>query len=250
MKTKIKPNVIEQRLRLKPKLTKEDIKSIICALPVDKLDWRCRYLPNLLQLWYLTEFIQHSGYGLDTESDSLLKDIKELGQLAGRLGKTLAMPDGGKLRDVVFSETWGAKCITPRKNDLVKADAEIDQLILSASMIEEAANRYVAKQKRTAGRPPNVQSILVMRDIAVIYGWATETKPTRQFDELASKETGPFFNFARAFWRVIFGNEQGVTAAMRHFGSGKESEADPSALFHNLQHPYLPSLLWWKCPPK
>ena len=170
MKTRIGPNLIQERLRLKSRLNKEDIKLIIRALPINKVNRNCRYLPNLLQFWYLLELIEHSRFGPDTKSSSLLKDIKELGQLAGRLSKTLATPDGGKIRDIVFSENWEAKCITPRKNDLVKADAEIDQFILSASMIKEAANRYVAKQKRTVGRPPNLQSLLAMRDIAAIYG--------------------------------------------------------------------------------
>ena len=178
MKTRIGPNLIQERLRLKSRLNKEDIKLIIRALPINKVNRNCRYLPNLLQFWYLLELIEHSRFGPDTESDSLLKNIKELGQLTRRLSKTLATPDGEKLRDVVFSETWEAKYITPTKNDLVKADAEIDQFILSASMIEEAANRYVAKQKRTVGRPPNLQSLLAMRDIAAIYGWVTDTQPT------------------------------------------------------------------------
>ena len=249
MKTQIKPDVIEERLRLKPQLTKEDIKVIIRALPTDKINRNCRYLPNLLQFWYLLELIEHSRFGPDTKSSSLLKNIKELGQLAKRLSKIVAMPDGGKLRDVVISETWEAKCIIPTKNDLVEADAEIDQFILSASMIEEAANRYVAK-KRTVGRPPNLQSLLAMRDIAAIYGWVTDTQPTRQFDVVASKETGPFFNFARACWVVIFGSEYGLTAAMKRWGGDKQNDADTSAIVFNFQHSGLKSLLWWKLPPE
>lgn len=249
MKTKIKPHVIEECLRLKPPLTKDDIKVIIRALPINKVNRNCRYLPNLLQFWYLLELAEHSGFGPGTKSDSLLKNIKELGQLTRRLSKTLAMADGEKLRDVVFSETWEAKYITPTKNDLVKADAEIDQFILSALMIEEAANRYVAK-KRKVGRPRNLQALLVMRDIAAIYGWVTDTQPTRRFDPVASKEMGPFFDFASACWVVIYGNDGGLPSAMKRWARDKRSDADPSALVFNFQHSGLESLLWWKLPPE
>ena len=249
MKTRIGPNLIQERLRLKSRLNKEDIKLIIRALPINKVNRNCRYLPNLLQFWYLLELIEHSRFGPDTKSSRLLKDIKEIGQLTRRLSKTLATPDGEKLRDVVFSETWEAKCITPSKNDLVKADAEIDQFILSASMIEEAANRYVAK-KRKVGRPQSLQSLLVMRDIAAIYGWVTDTQPTRQFDPVASEEMGPFFNFASACWIVIYGNDDGLPSAMKPWARDKRNGADPSAIVFNFQHSGLESPLWWKLPPE
>jgi hypothetical protein len=89
-----------------------------------------------------------------------------------------------------------------------------------------------------------------MRDIAAIYGWVTDTQPTRQFDPVASKEMGPFFNFARACWIVIFGSEDGLISAMKRWAGDKQNDADPSALVFNFQHSGLESLLWWKLPPE
>jgi len=89
------------------------------------------------------------------------------------------------------------------------------------------------KHNRVRGRPRNFVPLLILRDIAELFGWVTGIAPSRQYDSHRSTETGPFYHFASAIWLVIFGNTNGLKSAVRSWGNMKD-ENNRSALIHNM----------------
>jgi len=238
MRSKIKPNFIKALLIARPKLEEREIKTIINALPTITVGPRVRALPNILQRWFQCELIEHSGYGRDSEDQDVLQEIRKLKDFACKIKEMLSTPKGDQLRDIIYTENWEAQGIPPTKKEFKKSEAKLNALLVSVGEIEIAASQYITKQKYSAGRPENIFPILLLRDIAEIYGWVTGEAPSRQYAEKDQSETGPFFNFASAVWTVIFGSTQGLKSAIRRWGDEKQTEYNRSALVFNMELDY------------
>ena len=234
MRSKIKPNFIKALLIARPKLEENEIKTIINALPNKTIESREMALPSILQRWFQCELIEHSGYGRDSEDQDVLQQIRKLKDFACEIQKMLSTPQGDQLRDIIYAENWEAQRISPTKEEFNKSEAKLNALLVSVGEIEVAASQYIAKQKYSAGRPENVFPILLLRDIAEIYGWVTGEMPSRQYAEKDQSETGPFFIFASAVWTVIFGSTQGLKSAIRRWGDERQADQNRSALVFNM----------------
>ena len=230
---KTKTNSLEERLRLQPFITSDQVRSILEALPAQTIDTRLKRLPEALYRWYQTELIEHLGFGPNSEDRDILHKANRLIRSANEIGNLIATPHGDKLRDIIGNKGWEVAGITPTREDLAASEARLDDLMILLGGIETALNEYVLKQKRIRGRPRNFVPLLILLDIAELYGWVTGSTPTRQYDSPRSTETGPFYHFASAIWQVIFGNTHGLKSAVRSWGNMKD-EKDRSALIYNM----------------
>jgi hypothetical protein len=235
MRSKAKSNFVKTLLLARPKLEHDEIRQIINALPAPKKHSRAVAMPDVLQRWYQVELIEHSNFGRDSEYETNLKQARKLKDLASGINELLSMPEGDQLRDIVYDESWELQGISPTKEEFDNAEAKLNAIIASLSEIEVAADQYIQKQRRSAGRPENIFPILLLRDIAELYGWYTGIEPSRQYAEKYQSEVGPFFTFASAVWRVIFGNTQGLKSAIRRWGDEKQSTENRSALIFNMK---------------
>ena len=233
MARKTKTNSLEERLRLQPFITSDQVRSILEALPAQTIDTRLKRLPEALYRWYQTELIEHLGFGPNSEDRDILHKANRLIRSANEIGNLIATPHGDKLRDIIGNKGWEVAGINPTSVDLAASEARLDDLMRFLAEIEKALNEYVFKQKRIRGRPRNFVPLLILLDIAELYGWVTGSTPTRQYDSPKSTETGPFYHFASAIWRVVFGNTHGLKSAMRSWGNLKD-EKDRSALIYNM----------------
>jgi hypothetical protein len=92
--------------------------------------------------------------------------------------------------------------------------------------ISAAAAQPLYKPGR--GQPRNIVAELVLQDLAALFEYVTGLRATRRVDrtgEKAGKETGPFLNFAKAVWPVIFGSDVGLLSQLREWDvyGGKKS---------------------------
>ena len=234
MARKTKTNSLEERLRLQPFITSDQVRSILEALPAQTIDTRLKKLPDALQRWYQTELVEHVGFGPNSEDENLLDKADRLIRSANEIRSLIFTPHGDKLRDIIANKNWEVAGINPTREDLVASDAQLDDLIRLLAEIETALNEYVLKHKRIRGRPRNFVPLLVLRDIAELFGWVMGIAPSRQYDSHRSTETGPFYHFASAIWLVIFGNTNGLKSAVRSWGNMKD-ENNRSALIHNME---------------
>jgi len=235
MRSKIKLNPFRAKLLAHPKLEADEIGQIIIALPDKRIPSRADAMPEVLQRWYQVELIEHSGYGRDSEAKALLKQAKRLKEISCEMKELLSLPHGHQLRDILHTESWEARGIWPTKDEFDAEEAKLNGLLEAVSEIEFTAGRYIQRQRRSPGRPANIFPILLLRDIAELYGWVTGLEPSRQYAEKDQSEAGPFFKFASAIWRVIFGNTQGLRSAIRRWGYEKQSDHNRSALVFNMK---------------
>lgn len=226
-------NSLEERLRVQPIITSDQIRSILEALPSQTPDAQIKKLPEVLKRWYQTELIEHVGFGPNSEDENLLDKANKLIRSANEIKSLILMPHGNKIRDIIANKKWELAGMNPSREDLIAYDAQLDNLIKLLSEIETALQEYALKHKRVRGRPRNMVPVLIMMDIAELYGWATGNSPSRQYDSPRSTETGPFYHFASTIWKIIFGNKIGLQSALKSWGKLKD-ENNRSALYYNM----------------
>jgi hypothetical protein len=82
-----------------------------------------------------------------------------------------------------------------------------------------------------------------LRDIAQIFEWLTGMKATRQVDrkgEGGKGDIGPFWEFAKAIWPLVFRNgKHGLSNAMKNWAEARKKFDEGSSLMANiaLRHP-------------
>ena len=235
MARQIKTNSLGERLRLQPSITSDQAKSILNALPDQTIDTRRKKLPEVLQRWYQTELIEHLGFGPSSEDENLLYKADTLMKSAYEIRNLIATPHGEKLRDIINNKGWEVAGISPTRKDLAASEARLDHLMILLAEIESALYEYASKHKRIRGRPRNCVNLLILLDIAELYGWVTNFEPTRQYDSTRSTETGPFYTLASAIWQIIFENKYGLQYTIKWWAEKKKVDKNfRSALIYNM----------------
>jgi hypothetical protein len=120
---------------------------------------------------------------------------------------------------------------------LEKCPATLQRLAQAA---EHTAGRWVPGPLR----PAMLSRYLVLLDLAAIFQWATGVRAGRRVrtdltEEDAGKEYGPFYDFARAAWPMVFGSEKGLGHAIRTWAKGRAQYSEKSPFISNLalRHP-------------
>jgi hypothetical protein len=112
------------------------------------------------------------------------------------------------------------------------------QRVVATVLIRLLAVQF-GEPKRQRGQPRNLLTYLILEDAAAIFEWYTETKATRQVNRVTSEDTGSFWEFASALWRIIFRNTYGLSSAMKKWGHARVhfQERSPFLLNVDLRHP-------------
>jgi hypothetical protein len=102
--------------------------------------------------------------------------------------------------------------------------------------IAVAAGKPLSRPSR--GQPRNIPVYLVTQDLAAIYEYLTQNEATRIVDRTSHAECGPFYDFARAIWPVVFGQgDDGLAAAIRNWSPWRRREKSPLIANIGLRNP-------------
>jgi hypothetical protein len=92
-------------------------------------------------------------------------------------------------------------------------------------------------------RTEMLKRYLVLQDLAAIYAWATRESAGRRVRTDATEDSGqaygPFWEFARTLWPMVFGSETGLDNAMKTWAKGRRDFGERSPFIVNirLRHP-------------
>jgi hypothetical protein len=216
-----------------PRFTARDVHLIVVSLP-DTVDSRRReLLAEILPEWSYFDLREHLELQnpITPERSVLMQSV---GQCAADL--LLAL----KAIDEVDREVLAAAmALVAGENSLASGWTEISKLIKRIeeeasflSNLEEAARNL----KRGRGQPRKIAARLVMMDIAAIFEWLTDKRPTREGDVGFDAESDPpFWRFAAAIWPVVFGKGNfGLSSAMKNWAEERREHGYESAVMFNI----------------
>ena len=114
-------------------------------------------------------------------------------------------------------------------------EAAPDWLSRLATAADEAGEPIAPRRGRMRDDVP----YLVLLDIAAIFEWATDKKPTRQVDRVTSEGCGGFHCFAAAIWPVVFGSgDDGLSSAIQSWAADQKTYNETSPLIPSIDLRY------------
>jgi hypothetical protein len=185
--------------------TDRDIRLIVHSLPRDVDQKRVEMLPFLLREWAQVDLRWHF---VGTPLPVLARQRKGMAKIAKQaalLIEALDALDGfgrWKLVELVGVVEGLAEGAIFR-NEANKR--KVEEWRRLTTTIATAAGLPQPKPRK--GQPRNEVAALVLMDLAALFGYVTGKRPARDVPrtgEDAHKESGPFLEFARAVWPVIF----------------------------------------------
>jgi hypothetical protein len=185
--------------------TDRDIRLIVKSLPPGVEQQRIEILPLLLREWARVDLRWHS---VNTPLPALAKRRKALEKIAERaaaLIEELDALDGFGRWELVeqFGMAEGLPLLTAVRNHKRRVE---EWRYLTAVM---AAGAVPSQRRPSKGQPRNQIAALVLMDLAALFSYVTGKRAARNVPTTgqdAGKESGPFLEFARAMWPVIFRN--------------------------------------------
>jgi hypothetical protein len=233
-------------MREKKILTNEQIDALIAALPGCKSPHRRDLLPRILKEWCRIDLEEHlsrpTSEQIRAEREQLQKVASRTAKLAEAIAALDLTPRFAVARRLLRPGTNSPK-IGPSFQSSQRMDRRLEtyptRLQQLAPAAEQVTNDWVPPPLRTE----MLKRYLVLHDLAAIYQWATR-KPagrrvTTDVSDSGSKPYGPFWEFAGAVWRVVFGSEKGLDHAMKTWAKGRREFGEWSPLIENmrLRHP-------------
>jgi hypothetical protein len=199
--------------------TDRDIGLIVISLPPGADQQRIEMLPLLLREWARVDLRWHF---VDTPLPVLARqrtDLKRVAKRATALIEALDALDGfGRWKLVEqFGMAEGLSFLTAVRSDENKR--RIDEWRYLIAVI--AAGAAQLQESPSRGQPRKQVAALVLMDLAALFEYATGRRAARDVPrtgEDAHKESGPFLEFARAVWPVIFRNgDYGLVSQLREW---------------------------------
>jgi hypothetical protein len=220
------------------------VKQICASLPEGIDQRRLDLLPSLLNEWSRTELREHLSLDSPTTRRKRKAQWTKVGKCATHLRQALEALDqrgwtwiaqemGREEGSSPFPFTVSRERLAEMKNRL---EREPDFLL----KLTAATQTLIEEDKQPPGQPRAIRAYLVMLDLAAIFEWLTGRKAARGVDRTDHTETGPFFRFAQAIWPVVFGNTQGLKAAMKNFVEARKRYQEHSTFLYNVLHSITP----------
>jgi hypothetical protein len=216
-----------------PVFTPRDVHLIAISLP-DTVDSRRReLLAEILPEWSYFELGEHLRLQnpITPERSNLLQSI---GQCAADLLHALKAVDevDREVLAVEMALVAGESLLASGWTEINKLNTRIAEEASFLSNLEEAARNL----KRGPGQPRKIAARLVMMDIAAIFEWLTDKRPTREGDVGFDAESDPpFWRFAAAIWPVVFGKGNfGLSSAMKNWAEERREHGYESAVMFNI----------------
>ena len=202
-------------------------------------------LPLILEEWGRVDLSEHLAR---KTPEQLRKEQRQLEQVAN-----LAR----ELRDALADLAPAARFTLARRLDAAaapKAEAASDHEVQSEGMLQHLERRQLECLAQTAEvtaarwvplpfRHTTVVQYLVLQDLAAIYEYVIGEVASRRVrgedHPEAGRDYGPFWDFAVVAWRIIFGSNKGLSAALKRWAEARHrfDEASPVIANLALRHP-------------
>jgi hypothetical protein len=218
---------------IKPIFSDASIKSIFDALPRNCRAERAPLLPEVLRTWGEEDLLEHlSREGRTTARRQEEQRRSVAAQARNLIGALVALEETGFMETALRLQMWRADTSmtdTDISAALQRSNDGVDWIIGLAEMLSDRTHMRgigdsepnnssgLTKFRRKKRGPLAIQSYLIILDIAAIFELVSETKPARRTTFNPSKDYGPFWDFAKAVWSTIFGNDKGLSAAVRYW---------------------------------
>jgi hypothetical protein len=216
----------------KPVFSDASIKSIVDALPRNCRAERAALLPEVLLAWGKEDLLEH----LSRESRAAAKRREEQRRSVGAqarelIGAFVALDETGFLDTAIRLQMGRAgtsmmntdiRAACQRSNGGISWIIDLAEVLSDPSHTqgsdrEPKVNPEPVETRRKKLGPVAIQSYLIILDLAGIFKLVSGTQPTRRTTVNPSKDYGPFWEFTRAAWSVIFDNERGLSAAVKYW---------------------------------
>jgi hypothetical protein len=199
--------------------TDRDIGLIQSSLPSGSDPERVGLLPLLLREWARVDLRWHFARTLLPVLARRRGRLKKVAKRAAALIQILDNLEGLDRWELVerlgLAEDLGI--LTAYRNEQNKHRVD-EWRSLTATIATAAAEPPTWKPGK--GQPRNDVAYLVLMDLAALFEYASGLRAGRIVDRHSGEETGPFLNFVRAVWPVIFGKgDAGLSSQLREWAS-------------------------------
>ena len=216
----------------------KELDQIARALPASASAHRLSLLPNVLREWaenYLPEYavVANSRFALEQT-----KRLAKVGSAAVTLQAAMAVlkPDDLTSIALEMGRTDGS---VPMRDRLEHFTEKLMEQSRSLPYLIDGVASLQKRMKSGPGRPRNIITYLVLRDIAAIYEWVSGDKARREVDRARGTEIGAFYHFADAIWPLVFSSaDDGLPAAMKNWSLARRRFREASPLLINIRMNY------------
>ena len=224
----------------------EAVGAIIEALPANVIPERLELLPQLLRDW-----VEHDlPYHLARENRASVRErqrrLLAVAKRAAHLCEALAALDHGDsfwLAIRIATHKTGKSLVRLAQSDIAQARERLHSAEGWARELAEAPPDLSESQGEGRGRPRAITTYLVMYDLEALFEFVTCTTAGRRVrsedHSEYGKEYGPFWDFVKPIWIMIFGSQAGLSAAVKNWALARTKFEETSAVIANigLRHP-------------
>jgi hypothetical protein len=214
------------------KFTDEDIELVLKSVPNVVDQQRQKLLAKILREWSHIELPDHLLLEPRSIARNRITGIQAVEERASDFLNALdALDEIG--RNVIVDQI-----IRHQKPN--SADAKFSRAKQELELVHNFLKRLSSVPSRPIRNlpPRNYAAFFVISDIAEIFEWLTGLKATRRVDREAEggkQDTGPFWDFAKTIWPLVFRNgTYGLSAAMKNWAAARKHYGERSALIVNI----------------
>jgi hypothetical protein len=219
--------------------TDRDVRLIIASLEGKIYARRRELLPMLLQEWAATDLQEHLTRESPERIAQRLERLEAIAQHYADAANLVESLDARGLTGLASTMASSPDTVVLDAQRYHKAAEAIRQEPERLRQMAVAARDARRIWKRGRGRPRNLPSYLILRDLAAIYEWLVRREASRTVSRTDHGETGPFWDFASAVWPVVFGSDDGLSYGLRSWAEARQKYGESSPLIANmyLRHP-------------
>jgi hypothetical protein len=203
-------------------------------------------LPLILEEWGRVDLSKHLARKTPEQLRKEQRQLEQIAKLTRELRVALADLDptarfvlANQLAAIVRGPEADAASDLKIGRERRLQRLERHQLECLAQAAEATANRWIPLPFRHT----TVVQYLVLQDLAAIFEYVTGAAASRRVrgedHPEAGKDYGPFWGFAAVAWRIIFGSNKGLSAALKRWAEARHRYDEASPVIANLalHHP-------------